>query len=162
MENAYRDVKEFMEAVGQEAPDELTQRGVPPDHEHYRLVNGSQELDSRARLLSLGTHLASLRARLVLEEASELLDALAADDLVQIADAVVDICYVAIGTAIAYGISLPEVWEAVQEANMAKLSLTPEGEFVALKDENGKIIKPEGWVPPDVAAVLDRQRRGER
>ena len=31
---------------------------------------------------------------------------------------------------------------------------------VVLRDASGKVIKPPGWTPPDIAAVLKRQRGG--
>ena len=65
------------------------------------------------------------------------------------ADALVDMAYFIVGTALERGLPLDKVWEAVQTANMAKF---PGG--VALRREDGKIIKPEGWQPPDVAAII--------
>jgi predicted HAD superfamily Cof-like phosphohydrolase len=44
----------------------------------------------------------------------------------------------------------PEVFAEVHRANMAKVD--PDGQV--LRREDGKILKPEGWQPPDVAGVL--------
>lgn len=50
------------------------------------------------------TETRELRTRLIIEEYDELFDAIAADDEVEVADALADITYLACGTAVAYGI----------------------------------------------------------
>lgn len=90
-----------------------------------------------------------LRISLIREEALELLNAMAFDNLVEIADGMADLIYVVIGAAIEYGIDLPAVWAEVQRTNMAKAG----GPVRA----DGKRLKPAGWTPPDIAGVLDRQ-----
>jgi predicted HAD superfamily Cof-like phosphohydrolase len=52
---------------------------------------------------------AILRIDLIKEEVSELVNAIAAKKIIDIADACADICYVVIGTAIEYGIPLDRV-----------------------------------------------------
>ena len=44
-----------------------------------------------------------------------------------------------------------EAWAVVHVSNMAKLG--PDGKPIYRED--GKILKPEGWQPPDIGAVLD-------
>jgi predicted HAD superfamily Cof-like phosphohydrolase len=83
------------------------------------------------------------------EELAETEQAMFADDLPAIADGLADLIYVAIGTAVAYGIDLRPVWAAVQAANLGKLGGTVR--------EDGKRMKPPGWKPPDVAAILAGQ-----
>lgn len=90
-----------------------------------------------------------LRDKLITEEIDETLNAMAMNDLPEIADGIADAIYVLIGTAVAYGIDLPTVWNAVQEANMAKVG--------GPKRIDGKAIKPPGWQPPDIAGILERQ-----
>lgn len=90
-----------------------------------------------------------LREDLIDEERSELAAAMIEEDLPCIADSIADTIYVLIGTAIAYGIDLPSVWNAVQEANMAKAG--------GPVREDGKRLKPPGWTPPDIAGILERQ-----
>lgn len=93
---------------------------------------------------------AELRIRLVDEEHEEFKEAMRRDDLVGIADAIADLIYVVVGTAITYGIDLPAVWHEVQRSNMAKKG--------GGRREDGKVIKPAGWTPPDVAGVLENQK----
>ncbi len=89
---------------------------------------------------------AALRENLLREEFRETIAALQKGDLVEIADGLADLIYVAAGLAVSYGIPLDEVWEEVHRSNMAK-----EG---GATREDGKILKPAGWVAPDVAGVL--------
>ena len=90
-----------------------------------------------------------LRLSLVAEEYKEFRDAVALNEgHAAIADALADLIYVTIGTAITYGIDLRPVWDEVQRANMAKAG--------GPKREDGKQLKPEGWKPPDIEAALKK------
>jgi len=73
--------------------------------------------------------------------------------LPSIADAIADSIYVLVGTALEYGIPLARVWDAVQAANMAKVG--PDGKVI--RREDGKILKPEGWQPADIAGILNSE-----
>jgi predicted HAD superfamily Cof-like phosphohydrolase len=86
-----------------------------------------------------------------------------------IADGIADLIYVAVGAALAYGIPLERVWAEVQRSNMAKFHRCSACDgagcdacagtgFVAVKDAGGKVQKPPGWTPPDIAGVLQKQR----
>lgn len=96
-----------------------------------------------------------LRVSLIVEEVTkELLPAIARRDLVETADAIVDSIYVLIGAALEFGIPTAKVWQAVQDANMAKAIRQPDGTFKVVRRADNKILKPEGWQPPDVEAIL--------
>lgn len=95
-----------------------------------------------------------LRETLEKEEHRELIESNEKRDLCGIADAIVDLIYVLIGRAVSYGIDLRPIWDAVQAANMAKLG--PDGKPIRRAD--GKVIKPDGWKPPDIQALLMEQR----
>ena len=100
---------------------------------------------------------AEIRKEWTLDEVFELEDAILADDIVEVADALADIIYFCYGTAVEYGIDLEPVFEEVHQSNMAKLF--PDGKPRSRQD--GKTIKPEGWLPPDIARVLREQGWGE-
>ena len=91
----------------------------------------------------------NLRISLILEEAHELTTALQSQNLVEIADGIADLIYVALGTAISFGIDLHPIWAEVQKTNLAK-----EG---GATRPDGKILKPEGWEPPKISALLIQQ-----
>ena len=92
----------------------------------------------------------TLRIMLMREELEETINAMNCDDLVEVADGLADLCYVAIGTAVSYGIPLDKVFEEVHRSNMAK---APGG--VVKYREDGKILKPDGWQPPNIKAILE-------
>jgi predicted HAD superfamily Cof-like phosphohydrolase len=122
MKNAFRDVMAFLKKFGRPI-------GTAPSIPNQAIVE--------------------LWLRLIDEENGELKVAVAAGDLVEIADAIADQVYVLIGTAVTFGIDLPAVWEQVQRANMAKTGGGTRAD--------GKILKPAGWQPPDVAGVIAGQ-----
>lgn len=145
--SSYEQVREFHEVFGHPVGDKP---GVPHDD---RLV---------------------LRLALILEEAIELADALgfatddikdSADymlnkigprvyedniDIVAVADALGDLDYVVNGAALEMGIDLPAVTTEVHRSNMTKLG--PDGKPIYRAD--GKILKGEGYEPPNLEAVL--------
>lgn len=98
--------------------------------------------------------LAASRLALLAEETDEYAKASRAGDLASMADALADIVYVCYGTALAYGLDLDAVLIAVHDSNMAKLG--PAGPVV---DPVGKVVKPQGWQPPDVAAAAGLRAR---
>lgn len=106
-----------------------------------------QRVEAQPTIIDGPTH--DLRLALIDEELDELREAMDAERMVGVADSLVDLLYVTIGTACAYGIDLGPIWDAVQAANMAKAG-------GPVRDD-GKRLKPEGWRPPDVAGVLREQ-----
>jgi len=88
---------------------------------------------------SLPQDLASFRTNFLIEETDEyILASKRADEL----DALVDLVYVAMGTAYLHGFDFDEAWRRVHAANMAKVRGPSQrsGEY--------DVIKPEGWKPP--------------
>src|SRR6185312_5635511 len=61
-----------------------------------------------------------LRRDLLREEYEELERAVEAEDLVEIADGLVDMIYVATGTALEYGIDLPAVWDEIHASMLIR------------------------------------------
>ena len=72
------------------------------------------------------------------------------DAMTDLADSLVDMVYIIIGTAHAYGFDFDELWRLVHENNMTKID--PETGLV-LK-VNGKTQKPEGFVPVDLRSAI--------
>ena len=92
----------------------------------------------------------ALRRRLIEEEVAELLEALDGESPEAVAKEAADVVVVVLGTMAEMGIPFDAVWRAVHESNMAKRG--PNGEITRRAD--GKMLKPPGWTPPDIAAVL--------
>ena len=93
-----------------------------------------------------------LRMDLIAEEYQELLEAVANEDIVETADALVDLVYVAIGMCVELGIPFNRVFNEVHQSNLRKVD--------GPKSPEGKQLKPEGWVPPNVKQIL--MNRGYR
>lgn len=92
-----------------------------------------------------------LRWSLHSEEVEELHSAMDQGNLAEIADAIGDLIYVLLGTALEYGLPLPAVWQAIQRANMAKMDPVT-GKVI--KNDKGKVMKPPGWQPPNINAII--------
>lgn len=118
--------------------------------EAVRQFHDAFALPSSERPRLPGPERRQLRADLLAEEYREYCRAEDADDLVAIADALGDMAYIIAGTALEYGIPLAAVFEVIHGSNMAKLG--PDGQPIRRAD--GKVLKPAGWQPPDIAAVL--------
>lgn len=86
----------------------------------------------------------------MLEECAEYQAAAEAADVVEIADALADIVYVAYGTALAHGIDLDAVLDEVHSSNMSKIG----ADGVVLLRPDGKVMKGPGYFRPDIARVL--------
>lgn len=90
------------------------------------------------------------RREFLAEEYIEYDDAEAASDLVAVADALADQVYIAIGTALCYGIDFVRCFAEVHRSNMSKLG--NDGEPVLRQD--GKIMKGPNYSPPDLSFLL--------
>ena len=93
---------------------------------------------------------ANLYMALVMEEYKELILAFGNRDMVEIADACADLKWVIEGLEHTLKIPQQEVWDEVSRSNLAKISETGK----VLKREDGKVLKPEGWTPPDIKSIL--------
>jgi len=89
---------------------------------------------------------AAFRMSLVNEEVDELRVAIDKKDLIAIADALADVVYVIVGTAVTFGIDLRPVFVEVHRSNMAKVG--------GGKRPDGKVLKPDGWIPPNVSVAM--------
>ena len=90
------------------------------------------------------------------EELAELEAAHAAGDLAEVADALVDLIYVAAGTALWAGLDLEAHWDAVHAANLRKVPVT--SPTSSKRGHGADVVKPPGWVPPDHHSILQRQK----
>ena len=98
------------------------------------------------------------RANFMDEEIREFVDAALDGDMVGVADALADVVYVAVGTALTMGIPLDKVWDVVHAANMKKVRGTTKRGIA------NDAVKPDGWVGPEraIAAILAREIDGDQ
>ena len=91
-----------------------------------------------------------LRLDLIEEELDELHYAIDNKDMVEIADALGDLLYVVYGAGHAFGIDLDECFKEIHASNISKLG--PDGK--PIKREDGKVLKPDTFFPPDLKTIL--------
>lgn len=92
----------------------------------------------------------TLCTQLVAEEYAELALAVAHKDIVEIAHELADLLYVCYYMANAYGLIIEPIFSAIHIANMTK-----KGGPIS---EDGKQLKPERFVPADVAYLVKMQQ----
>ncbi len=124
----WKDIMAFHERFG------LTYHGMPrilpPDMEEFRIAFLDEELD-------------------------EYKEACANGDIEKMFDALLDLCYVAVGTMYLHGFPTNEGWKRVQKANIAKIRASEastsdvlDPDSIWRRGNNFDVIKPKGWMPP--------------
>lgn len=96
----------------------------------------------------------NLYVSLIEEEASELEAAIFAQDKVETLDALVDILVVTIGAIHSMGADAEGAWKEVMNTNFAKIDKET---GKVRKREDGKVLKPVGWVPPDLTKFVTKE-----
>jgi predicted HAD superfamily Cof-like phosphohydrolase len=89
----------------------------------------------------------NLYTSLIQEEVDELWAANAAADPKECLDALIDILVVTVGAIHSLGADGAGAWNEVMRTNFAKID--PATGRVN-KREDGKVLKPEGWTPPEL------------
>ena len=121
MTKVFTDVGVFLKAVGQD---------VPPF-----VANESDQ--------------SRLYKKLIDEEYSEFIEAWDANDDVEKIDACFDMMWVIVGYMQSRGWDCEAIWDEGAQSNLAKIDRAT-GKVIR-RPEDGKILKPEGWKPPNFA-----------
>lgn len=153
--NNFLSVKEFMETMGQECPENPT----PPEN---------------------NPETSNLRVKLIEEEVRELKEALETNNFVEVVDALADILYVTYGAGAAWGIDLQKAFELVHTSNMTKMCFTEDEAketcqwyrdrpekgypspiyeksgfyFVVKEQSTGKVLKSINYKPVDLKDIV--------
>jgi predicted HAD superfamily Cof-like phosphohydrolase len=90
---------------------------------------------------------------LISEESTELNAAVVQGDRVEELDALIDILVVTIGAIHSFGADGEAAWKEVMKTNFAKID-SDSGKV--RKREDGKVLKPLGWVPPNLTPFLKK------
>lgn len=115
------------------------------------------ELTYKGPPRKLPEDLSEFRIKFMQEELDEYKKAVASGNLHEQFDALIDLVYVALGTAYMHGFNFPEGWRRVHEANMRKVRV--------LKADDSKrgstydVIKPPGWAPASLYDLLDSRQQ---
>ena len=99
--------------------------------------------------------LINFRTAFLMEELAEYTNAITKKDTAGALDALVDIVYIALGTAWLFNLPFEKAWNEVQKANMSK---------IRAKDKTGKrgtkfdVIKPKDWKAPNIEKIIEEER----
>ena len=101
---------------------------------------------------NLGENKNTLRFNLMKEENEEYLEAVANDDIVEIADALGDMLYILCGTIIEHGLQdkIEAVFDEIQRSNMSKL----DHDGKPIYREDGKVLKGPNYFKPNFEEIL--------
>jgi predicted HAD superfamily Cof-like phosphohydrolase len=119
MTKVFTDVDVFLRAVGQETPS-TPQQKVSPQAELYK--------------------------KLIKEEVKEFWDAEAVSDTTEEIDACFDMMWVIVGYMRSRGWDCEKIWDEGAKSNLSKIDPVT---GLVRRREDGKILKPEGWEPPN-------------
>ena len=95
----------------------------------------------------------NLYTSLIQEEVDELWAANANADNVECLDALIDILVVTIGAIHSIGADGEGAWKEVMKTNFAKIDKET---GKVRKREDGKVLKPLGWTPPDLKPFVKK------
>jgi predicted HAD superfamily Cof-like phosphohydrolase len=104
----------------------------------------------RPSFLDAKTH--EFRVKFMQEELTEFCEAAMSDNMEDMADALVDLVYVALGTAHMMGLPWDKLWDEVQRANMSKQRAATAGD--SKRGTSLDVIKPPGWTAPNHKPAL--------
>lgn len=119
MSKVFTDVTLFLKAAGQDIPS-FPQQSVSAQAQLYK--------------------------ELIKEEYQEFWEAEAASDAVEEIDACFDMMWVIIGYMKSRGWDCEAIWDEGAQSNLSKIDRIT-GKVI--KRDDGKILKPDGWKPPD-------------
>jgi predicted HAD superfamily Cof-like phosphohydrolase len=95
--------------------------------------------------------LAELYKKLIKEEVEEFWEAEAASDDAEQLDACFDMIWVIVGYMLSRGWDCDKIWDEGALSNLRKIDKETKK---VLRREDGKILKPEGWQPPDFSKFV--------
>lgn len=93
---------------------------------------------------------------LIAEEAQELSQAVTNNDKIETLDALIDILVVTIGAIHSMGSDAEGAWKEVMQTNFNKIDKET---GKVRKREDGKVLKPTGWVPPDLKTFISKENK---
>lgn len=93
---------------------------------------------------------------LLTEEVTERFESIIHEDVKEEFDADLDILVVHLGRMLSRWspVMIKVGWQEVIRSNMSKCVRDENGQYTVIKREDGKILKPEEYSPPDLAAVM--------
>ena len=99
--------------------------------------------------------LVNFRTSFLMEELAEYTQAITKKDAAGALDALVDIVYIALGTAWLFNLPFERAWEQVQKANMSKIRTKSKSKK---RGTSFDVVKPKGWIAPDIEQIIEEER----
>jgi predicted HAD superfamily Cof-like phosphohydrolase len=96
----------------------------------------------------------SMYVNLINEEHQELLEATLSEDRVEQLDALIDIIVVTIGAIHSAGYDAEGAWKEVMRSNFSKIDKET---GMVRKREDGKVLKPIGYSPPELSPFITKK-----
>ena len=103
--------------------------------------------------------LVNFRTSFLLEELTEYTQAITKKDTAAALDALVDIVYIALGTAWLFNLPFEKAWQEVQRANMSKIRTKSKSKK---RGTSFDVVKPKNWRPPDIDQVISEERERQQ
>ena len=99
--------------------------------------------------------LVNFRTSFLIEELAEYTQAITKGDSAAALDALVDIVYIALGTAWLFNLPFEKAWNEVQKANMSKVRTKSKSKK---RGTSFDVVKPKGWQAPDIEQIIEEER----
>ena len=99
--------------------------------------------------------LVNFRTSFLMEELAEYTNAITKKDSAAALDALVDIVYIALGTAWLFNLPFEQAWQEVQRANMSKIRTKSKSKK---RGTSFDVVKPKGWIAPDIEQIIEEER----
>ena len=96
---------------------------------------------------------ADLYRKLITEEYVEFLNASANKNEIESLDGCMDMIWVILGYCVMKGYDVQGAWDEVARSNLSKID---KATGKVIKRADGKVLKPEGWTPPQLAKFLKK------
>jgi len=158
MDKQYEQVKEFHEACGEEMASSPTMLSNGPLITNNWLTGCvhliTEEIKAVSSQKSFGQDIGGQVAKRISWMLEEITEFAAADTIEDQVDALIDLMYFTIGTFTLMGVEPESIFDIVHAANMGKVT-----DGKVSRNEQGKILKPDGWEAPEPKIVAEIERQ---
>ena len=137
----------------------MTYSGLFEDMDKDTLIKDIDQFHKKFKFEKVGipenNELVNFRTSFLIEELAEYTQAITKGDSAAALDALVDIVYIALGTAWLFNLPFEKAWEEVQKANMKKIRAKSKSKK---RGTSFDVVKPKGWQAPDIEQIIEEER----
>lgn len=137
LQSLFQDIEDFHHKFGLEYKGKA--RNLPADLEKFRTMFLGEEL---AEYITVNP----IDHRFITDAVDSCLEDTVRPPLEKQFDALIDLVYVALGTAYLQGFDFDEGWRRVHECNMKKVRALKASD--SARGSTQDVVKPKGWTPP--------------